>query len=321
MVLTDGTNGVTIVNGTLVINDTDAFFLLGIPVSLQCGGGVDSIYLAGFFAPIVSFPNNGVVLEGGDIRLSCVSTTNRPGTFQFQWYNPAGEPFSTFQAPELTNVQRDQAGIYTCRLTSNHNEHFLEDSETLIVNSPSPPTVSGPTGQIFAGETTQLNCSSSVSNVLTLRWVRVGRLTLPSSATQVGNNLVFTNPLSTYTGTYSCTLTPGVSENITISFLTPSTEGVVNEVVIAVSVVGVIGVIVIILVFFVILLVYKRRKLSYSDDQTNPAYGMSVGQAPNDAVSIQSSEYEHNRDYKNIDPDNNNYNSEGKAVVVSNNAA
>ena len=47
MVLTDGTNGVTIVNGTLVINDTDAFFLLGIPVSLQCGGGVDSIYLAG----------------------------------------------------------------------------------------------------------------------------------------------------------------------------------------------------------------------------------------------------------------------------------
>ena len=38
--------------------------------------------------------------------------------------------------------------------------------------------------------------------------------------------------------------------------------------VIAVSVVGVIGVIVIILVFVVILLVYKRRKLSYSDDQS-----------------------------------------------------
>ncbi len=47
MVLTDGMNGVTIVNGTLVINDTDAFFLLGIPVSLQCGGGVDDIYPAG----------------------------------------------------------------------------------------------------------------------------------------------------------------------------------------------------------------------------------------------------------------------------------
>ncbi len=96
--------------------------------------GIFLALISGFFAPIVSFPNNGVVLEGGDIRLSCVSTTNRPGTFQFQWYNPAGEPFSTFQAPELTNVQRDQAGIYTCRLTSNHNEHFLEDSETLIVN-------------------------------------------------------------------------------------------------------------------------------------------------------------------------------------------
>ncbi len=80
--------------------------------------------------------------------------------------------------------------------------------------------------------------------------------------------------------------------------------------VIAVYVVGGIGVIVIILVFVLILLVCKRRKLSYSDDQrecivstnyiiitctANPAYGMSVGQAPNDAVSIQSSEYEHIR--------------------------
>ncbi len=95
--------------------------------------------------------------------------------------------------------------------------------------APSPPTVSGRTGEVFAGETTQLNCSSSVSNVLTLRWVRVGRLTLPSSATQVGNNLVFTNPLSTDTGTYSCTLTPGVSANITISFLTPPTEGLLFQ--------------------------------------------------------------------------------------------
>ena len=90
--------------------------------------------------------------------------------------------------------------------------------------APSPPTVSGPR-EVFAGQTTQLNCSSSVSNVLTLRWVRVGRLTLPSSVIQVGNNLVFINPQSTDTGTYSCTLTPGVSANITISFLTPSTEG------------------------------------------------------------------------------------------------
>ncbi len=96
--------------------------------------------------------------------------------------------------------------------------------------APSPPTVSGRTGEVFAGETTQLNCSSSVSNVFTLRWVRVGRLNLPSSATQVGNNLVFINPQSTDTGTYSCTLiSTGVSANITISFLTPSTEGLLFQ--------------------------------------------------------------------------------------------
>ena len=49
MVLSDGMNGVTIMDGTgiLVINDADAFFLLGIPVRLQCGGGVDDIYPAG----------------------------------------------------------------------------------------------------------------------------------------------------------------------------------------------------------------------------------------------------------------------------------
>ncbi len=159
--------------------------------------------------------------------------------------------------------------------------------------APSPPTVAGPPGEVFAGQRTQLNCSSSVSNVLTLRWVRVGRLTLPSSATQVGNNLVFINPQSTDTGTYSCTLTPDVSANITISFLTPPiltppTEGSlfqlpaynnyiiiggdVNEVVIAVSVVGGIGVIVIILLFILILLVCTRRKPSYSWHPNQTAY-------------------------------------------------
>ncbi len=57
MVLTDGMNGVTIVQGTgiLVINDADAFFLLGIPVSLQCGGGSDSIYPAGKW--LYSYPS------------------------------------------------------------------------------------------------------------------------------------------------------------------------------------------------------------------------------------------------------------------------
>ena len=45
VVLTDGMNGVTIVNGILVIDVTVAFFL-EIPVSLQCGGGVHSIYPA-----------------------------------------------------------------------------------------------------------------------------------------------------------------------------------------------------------------------------------------------------------------------------------
>ena len=88
----------------------------------------------GLFAPIVSIPDNGVVTEGGDIRLSCISINNRPGTFQRQWYNPVGEPFSTFQIPQLSNVLRDQAGVYTCRLTSLQNGDFLEDSGTLIVN-------------------------------------------------------------------------------------------------------------------------------------------------------------------------------------------
>ena len=116
--------------------------------------------------------------------------------------------------------------IYTCTtpppLTHTHTPLHTH-------TAPSPPTVSGPR-EVFAGETTQLNCSSSVSNVFTLRWVRVGRLTLPSSATQVGNNLVFTNPLSTDTGTYSCiSISTGVSANITISFLTPSTEGLLFQ--------------------------------------------------------------------------------------------
>ncbi len=102
--------------------------------------------------------------------------------------------------------------------------HTHNSPSTHTHTAPSPPTVSGPR-EVFAGQITQLNCSSSVSNVLSLRWGRVGRLNLPSSAIQVGNNLVFINPQSTDTGTYSCTLTPGVSANITISFLTPPTEG------------------------------------------------------------------------------------------------
>ncbi len=50
MVLSDGMNGVSVTSmpGVLVITDADAFFgLLGIPVRLQCGGGVDDIYPAG----------------------------------------------------------------------------------------------------------------------------------------------------------------------------------------------------------------------------------------------------------------------------------
>ncbi len=103
--------------------------------SLICYYYVLLALITGLFAPIVSIPDNGIVLEGDNIRLTCVSTNNRPGTFRIEWYNPAGgEPFSTFPAPQLTNVQRDQAGDYTCRLTSSQNEDFLEGSGTLIVN-------------------------------------------------------------------------------------------------------------------------------------------------------------------------------------------
>ncbi|XP_064407119.1 uncharacterized protein LOC135351942 [Halichondria panicea] len=61
----------------------------------------------------------------------------------------------------------------------------------------------------------------------------------------------------------------------------------------------------------------------------NPAYGMSVRQAPNDAVNVQSNDehtYEHVREihvdeviYETIDPDRNS--SEGRVVMVSSNAA
>ncbi len=50
IVITDATNGVSVTSmpGVLVVTDADAFFnSLGIPVRLQCGGGVDDIYPAG----------------------------------------------------------------------------------------------------------------------------------------------------------------------------------------------------------------------------------------------------------------------------------
>ena len=57
MVLTDGTNRVSVTSmpGVLVITDADAFFLLGIPVSLQCGGASDFIYPAGKW--LYSYPS------------------------------------------------------------------------------------------------------------------------------------------------------------------------------------------------------------------------------------------------------------------------
>ncbi len=57
MILTDGMNGVSVTSmpGVLVINDADAFFLLGIPIRLQCGGGVDDIYPAGKW--LYSYPS------------------------------------------------------------------------------------------------------------------------------------------------------------------------------------------------------------------------------------------------------------------------
>ncbi|XP_064396706.1 hemicentin-1-like isoform X2 [Halichondria panicea] len=216
MILTDGMNGVSVTSmpGVLVITDADAFFLLGIPVSLQCGGASDSIYPAGLFAPIVSIPDNGVVTEGGDIRLSCISINNRPGTFQRQWYNPVGEPFSTFQIPQLSNVLRDQAGVYTCRLTSLQNGDFLEDSGTLIVNyMPSIASSNPASNMVFITETISLSCISDSVPVSVITWFHEGSLLTNGAGGAIitlagGSSTLMRSGLTTASGgTYTCVAT------------------------------------------------------------------------------------------------------------------
>ncbi|XP_064396997.1 opioid-binding protein/cell adhesion molecule homolog [Halichondria panicea] len=217
IVLTDGMNGVSVTSmpGILVITDADAFFNgLGIPVRLHCGGGVDSIYPAGLSAPIVSIPDNGVVTEGGDIRLTCISTNNRPGTFQRHWYNPAGEEISVFQTPQLTNVQRDQAGDYTCRLTSIQSGDFAEDSGTLIVNyMPSIASSNPASNMVFITGTISLSCISDSVPVSVITWLHEGSLLSNGVGGAIINsaggfsNLMRSELTTTSGGTYTCVAT------------------------------------------------------------------------------------------------------------------
>ncbi|XP_064396322.1 protein sidekick-2-like isoform X2 [Halichondria panicea] len=218
IVITDATNGVSVTSmpGVLVVTDADAFFnSLGIPVRLQCGGGVDDIYPAGLFAPIVSIPDNGIVLEGDNIRLTCVSTNNRPGTFRIEWYNPAGgEPFSIFPAPQLTNVQRDQAGDYTCRLTSSQNEDFLEGSGTLIVNyMPSIASSNPASNMVFITGTISLSCISDSVPVSVITWFHEGSLLTNGAGGAIINSagglstLMRSGLTTTSGGTYTCVAT------------------------------------------------------------------------------------------------------------------
>ncbi|XP_064396216.1 uncharacterized protein LOC135343165 isoform X2 [Halichondria panicea] len=141
------------------------------------------------------------------------------------------------------------------------------------------------------------------------------------------------DPNSDYYFTVSAGTVQGMG-NVSVAMVIPTQSGnqpMVGEIV-AGLIIAVVLLLTIILIIVCIVCIIRRRQHGGPKQESasrNPAYGMSVIQAPNDAGNVQSNDehtYEHVRDirvdevvYETIDPDKNS--GEGEAVMVSSNAA
>ncbi len=145
-------NGATIDGNTLRITDAVAF-LGGQIIALRCGALFQAVTAAGksivwflfdnyvcvhfnfsgFFAPTAFITNNGVVVEGNNINLVC-SDINVPESVSVQWLNTMNQVVGTIGNLRLNNVQRSEAGVYTCRLTEISTNATLSDTINLIVH-------------------------------------------------------------------------------------------------------------------------------------------------------------------------------------------
>ncbi|XP_064396234.1 mucin-2-like [Halichondria panicea] len=131
------------------------------------------------------------------------------------------------------------------------------------------------------------------------------------------------NPNSDYYFTVSASTVQGVG-NVSVAMVISTQSSGMG--VIAGAVVGLIVAVVLLTIIVCIACIIRRRQHGGPKQESalrNPAYGMSVRQAPNDAVNVQSNDehtYEHIRDirvdevvYETIDPDKNS--GEGEAVL------
>ncbi|KAL7886544.1 hypothetical protein AOLI_G00042650 [Acnodon oligacanthus] len=160
-------------------------------------------------------PLKNIYSSGFNLTLTC-SAESSPAA-EFQW--AVNGTMLSAEGPEfnLTNIQTNQSGSYTCTA---HNTKTLRYSTSepihiTVMEKVSGATITGPTDLVIEGNSADLSCDASGTNVTT-EWMKDNQKLSPSNniTFSADNRSVSISPVSrTDGGEYRCTLSNPVSSD------------------------------------------------------------------------------------------------------------
>ncbi|ROL51998.1 B-cell receptor CD22 [Anabarilius grahami] len=158
----------------------------------------------GVYLAVTDPPENAVIynspsceiVSGDSVTLICISDSNPPA--EIYWYK-GGTFVGSQRIYSISKISSDDSGEYKCRSINEHGEKYSDAVTLNIMYPPRRVSVSIiPSGQIWAGDSVTLNCSSDSNPPAEISWFK-GRMF-------VGSGRIFNIPKisSDDSGEYKC---------------------------------------------------------------------------------------------------------------------